>query len=86
MKNVFFIAINVFLEKNSKRSNFYKNQNFTKRNTPQCSSMIILYVVNFCEHKIKTPCIYKYTYKHMKRIVHLDDEINIWCSEDSSIL
>ena len=44
--------------KNSKRSNFYKNENFTKRITPQCSPMIILYVVNFCPHKIKTPCIY----------------------------
>ena len=45
------------MEKNSKRSNLYKNQNFTKRITPQCSPMIILYVVNFCAHKIKTPCI-----------------------------
>ena len=59
MENEFFIAINVFFffVKNSKRSNFYKNQNFTKRITPQCSPMIILYVVNFCAHKIKTPCI-----------------------------
>ena len=59
-KNEFFIAINVFffLGKNSKRSNFYKYQNFTKRITPQCLSMIILYVVNFCANKIITPCIY----------------------------
>ena len=49
----FFIAINIFLE---------KIQNLTKRITPQFSPMIILYVVNFFGHKIKTPCIYIYIY------------------------
>ena len=78
---IFFIAINVFLEKNSKRSNFYKNQNFTKRITPQCSPMIILYVVNFCAHKIRTPCIYLYIYKKLSpkwKICHEQIIIKKW--------
>ena len=58
LKNYFFIAINVLLENNLKRSNFFENKNFAKRITPQCSPMIILYVVKLCALKKTTPCIH----------------------------
>ena len=53
------------MEKILKRSNFLKNENFAKRITPQCSPMIILYVVKLCAHKKTTPCIYLYIYKKL---------------------